>query len=228
MSTHTALPKTLPLVSIITATYNRAPVLKTAIDSVFLQTYKNIEYILIDDGSTDSTKELVQTYSAQQGPQRSAIMQYHFQTNQGQASALNLGLEKASGEFVAFLDSDDSYKPDHIQHLFEFLTSHQVDLVIGNFDIIGTKEIPMIVDYFNHSRTIPLTDIDCCTGIMFGKKSVFLDSGGFVGEFADIQLFEKMKSLGVTWKRSYHKTYEYNYGRCNDSILATLTKERGH
>ncbi len=213
-------PSTLPLISVITATYNRAAVLKTAIDSVFKQTYGNIEYLLIDDGSTDATKGLVQSY----GPK----VHYHFQTNQGQAAALNLGLQKAKGEFVAFLDSDDCYKPDHVQHLFDFLVSSQVDVVIGNFDIIGTDEVPMIVDYFDHSRTIPLTDIDCCTGIMFGRKAAFTSAGGFVGEFSDIRLFVKMQSLGITWKRSLHKTYEYNYGRCDDSILAKLTKERGH
>jgi hypothetical protein len=63
---------------------------------------------------------------------------------------------------------------------------------------------------------------------MFGKKSAFVDPGGFVGEFCDTRLFVKQKSLGYSWKRSYHKTYNYNYGKCEDSVLIQLTKSKGH
>ena len=95
---------TRALVSVIIPTYNRADLLIRAIESALSQTYRNIEVIVIDDGSTDDTRTRVLEYSGD------ARLHYHFQKNMGVAGARNTGLRIAKGEYVAFLDSDDRWK----------------------------------------------------------------------------------------------------------------------
>jgi GT2 family glycosyltransferase len=95
-----------PLVSVIVPTFNRAYCLGRTLDSALAQTYRAVEVLVIDDGSTDETAELVRTRSAQD-----ARLRYFYQDNRGVSAARNHGLRVAEGEFVAFLDSDDIWKP---------------------------------------------------------------------------------------------------------------------
>ncbi|MBC7360885.1 MAG: glycosyltransferase family 2 protein [Candidatus Aminicenantes bacterium] len=109
------------MVSAIIVTYNRAAFLKEAIDSVLAQTYfqKNPgdwELLVIDDGSTDGTRELVESYC-----QRSENIRYHYTEHRGVSPARNLGLNLAQGEFIAFLDSDDLWLKEKIQVQLSYL-----------------------------------------------------------------------------------------------------------
>jgi GT2 family glycosyltransferase len=94
------------LVSIVVPTYNRAYCLPRTVDSVLAQTYPNFEIILVDDGSTDNTRELVDGMAA-----RDRRIRYFHQPNAGVCAARNRGLRAAKGDFVALLDSDDVWKP---------------------------------------------------------------------------------------------------------------------
>jgi GT2 family glycosyltransferase len=96
-----------PRVSVIIPTYNRASLVGAAIASVLDQGYPNLELLVIDDGSTDDTAEVVRTFGTQ--------VCYVHQANAGAASARNRGIELASGELVAFLDSDDLFLPGKLQ-----------------------------------------------------------------------------------------------------------------
>ena len=87
----------------IIPTYNRAACLGRAIDSVLAQTYRDFELLIVDDGSTDQTRELVAGYGAQ--------VAYVFQANRGVSSARNVGIRSTTGALVAFLDSDDAWLP---------------------------------------------------------------------------------------------------------------------
>ena len=97
-------------VSVIIATYNSAAYLKEAIDSVLAQEYKNFEIIVVDDGSTDRTKQLVEGLQAH----NSQRIQYVYQQNQGPAPARNSGIKHADGRYIAFLDADDIWLPDKL------------------------------------------------------------------------------------------------------------------
>jgi len=92
-----------PLVSVVIPTYNRAASVVEAIDSTLAQTYPAMEIIVVDDGSTDDTREVV--------PRRYPQVRYFHQENGGVATARNFGIREARGEFVAFLDSDDLWLP---------------------------------------------------------------------------------------------------------------------
>jgi len=101
------IPNRQPLVSTIIPTYNRASVIANAVESVLQQTYKNVEIIVIDDGSTDSTEASLARFRNQ--------IRFVQQKNQGPAAARNRGIEAARGEIVAFLDSDDLWKPRKLE-----------------------------------------------------------------------------------------------------------------
>jgi glycosyltransferase involved in cell wall biosynthesis len=96
----------VPLVSVIIPTYNRRPVLERAIRSVLAQTFTDFELIVVDDGSQDSTSELLSEFDGK--------LTAFFQANQGVSSARNLGIGHSQGELLAFLDSDDEWLPEKL------------------------------------------------------------------------------------------------------------------
>ncbi|MCF8070632.1 MAG: glycosyltransferase [Desulfobacterales bacterium] len=98
-----------PLVSVIITTYNRAGLLRQAIESVLEQTYDCIEIIVVDDGSTDNTEKVVESF-------KSTKIQYIWTTNWGgPARPRNIGIRRARGEFIAFLDADDYWKAEKLE-----------------------------------------------------------------------------------------------------------------
>lgn len=101
------------LVSIIIPTYNYAEYIQGSVDSVLKQTYQNIEIIVVDDGSTDDTESLLHMYGER--------IRYIKQRNQGASAARNRGLKEASGDFITFLDADDTYREDNVDKKVSFL-----------------------------------------------------------------------------------------------------------
>lgn len=110
------MDSSLPLVSVILPTYNRAWTLKEAVDSVLAQDYPHIELIVIDDGSRDHTKELLAPYKEQ--------LTILTQENQGVSAARNRGIKKSSGSLIALLDSDDAWDKRKISCQVEFFLTH--------------------------------------------------------------------------------------------------------
>jgi glycosyltransferase involved in cell wall biosynthesis len=105
------------LVSIIMPVYNGEQYLRQAIDSALAQSYPEWELVVVDDGSSDGTAEIVQSYSDPR-------VRYTYQENRGQAAALNRGLELARGEFVTTLDADDWLPPNSLQDRLACMTEH--------------------------------------------------------------------------------------------------------
>ncbi|MCX8044072.1 MAG: glycosyltransferase [Desulfobacterota bacterium] len=105
-----------PTVSVLIPTYNRAHLINKAIDSVLAQTYQDIEIVVIDDGSTDNTKEVIGKYG------RDII--YVYQENRGIAGARNTGFLHCSGKYIAFLDSDDYWLPQKLERQIALFEQH--------------------------------------------------------------------------------------------------------
>jgi len=116
------------LFSIIIPTYNRADKLKNAIQSVLAQSCENWELIVVDDGSTDHTAEIIKNFN-------NPKIIYLYQKNQERSAARNKGIENAKGEWICFLDSDDCYKPNHLDVLNKHLSnaSNNIISVIRTF-----------------------------------------------------------------------------------------------
>lgn len=121
-----------PLVSIVICCYNRAHYLKQTMESIFAQRYEPIEIVVVDDGSTDNTPELMASYGDK--------VRYFWQENQGIAAARNTGCRLAKGEFIAFQDSDDLMPPDRIANLLEALRQYpSAVFATGDYAIIDLE-----------------------------------------------------------------------------------------
>lgn len=114
-----------PLVSVIMPTYNRANKILHAINSAKAQTYKNVEIIVVDDGSTDNTRELLQHVEG---------IRYILQEHGGQAKARNTGLQNARGTIISSLDSDDIWYPNFLERCVAKLMKDDLDFVFANWD----------------------------------------------------------------------------------------------
>ena len=112
------------MISIIVPVYNVEEYLEQCLDSIQSQTYKNLEVILVNDGSTDGSKEICEKYC-----KRDTRFRLMNQTNQGQSVARNRGMQESRGEFLTFVDSDDVIKEDMLEQLMKQMTSENIDIV---------------------------------------------------------------------------------------------------
>jgi glycosyltransferase involved in cell wall biosynthesis len=113
----TKMDKATPLVSVIIPTYNSAGFIAQAVQGVLAQTYRCYEVIVIDDGSTDETQEVLRQFGGQ--------IRYHRQENRGVSAARNEGIKIAQGEYVCLLDADDIWAPDKLKVQVDFMTAHR-------------------------------------------------------------------------------------------------------
>jgi len=126
-----------PLVSVVIATYNMANYLPLAVRSVLTQTYKNLELLVVDDGSTDDTLESIKPLL------NDPRVRYITQENKGQAAAKNFGIRESNGEYIAFLDADDLWVPEKLDlQIPLFLSSKTLGVVYAKLlyiDETGNK-----------------------------------------------------------------------------------------
>jgi glycosyltransferase involved in cell wall biosynthesis len=119
-----------PKVSIIIPTYNRATLLKRAIASVYAQTYRPVELIIINDGSNDNTEEIVEEFKKT----GSVSLVYVKQEKKERVAARNHGIDMASGEYIAFLDDDDEFLPNKIEKQIGYFLAHpEIDCLFTNY-----------------------------------------------------------------------------------------------
>lgn len=119
-------------VTVVIATYNRGYILGEALESAFRQTYDDFEIIVVDDGSVDDTREVVNSFAGRH------IRYIRHETNRGVSAAYNTGISATTGSLVGILDSDDLWKPDYLQRQTEFLSKHpKMDAVFTDTEIRG-------------------------------------------------------------------------------------------
>ena len=124
-----------PKVSITVPIYNTEKYLKRCLDSILKQTYRNIEIILVDDGSSDSSSKIIDDYTHKD----SRIKAIH-QKNAGQSAARNTGIKKATGEFISFVDSDDEIKPIFIETLLSLYKDKKTSIAVCGHEYRRVKE----------------------------------------------------------------------------------------
>ena len=159
-----------PLISVVLPTFERADLLPRSISSVLSQTVLDWELIVIDDGSTDNTAEVVSEWQ-----QKSYRIRYIRQTNQGVGAARNCGVKQALGKYIACLDSDDEYLPTHLATRLALLHGHNLDLIQGGVQVENQQ---WVVDFFTPTKLVPISEC-VIGGTLFGKRSVFVELGGF-------------------------------------------------
>lgn len=115
----------MPIVSICVPTYNRKQFLKAALDSIYMQTYRDYEVVVVDDGSTDGTEMFVQSLSLP--------LRYIRQPNQGATGAKNTLISEARGRYIMFLDSDDILYADSLQRLMDTMNGAEHKIAYGSY-----------------------------------------------------------------------------------------------
>ncbi len=203
-----------PAVSIILPTFNRAQLLSRAIESVLNQSFEDWELIIIDDGSSDDTYEVVNKYLVEHDNIR-----YIKHTNRFISLSLNVGVKASCGKYITYLSSDDEFKKDHLKLRCDFLEKNpHVDFIHGGLEIIGDE---FVKDKNDLSKKIHLSECKV-GGTFFYKREVAEKIGGYKdlkysedSDFYD-RVYEKFKIAKVDWQ-----TYVY-YRDTPDSICNSI------
>lgn len=124
------------MISVIIPTYNNAHFITRALDSVCEQTYTNFEIIVVDDGSTDNTRDVVLAY-------QDSRITYVYQQNAGLSATRNVGLKHACGKFIYFLDSDDWIASNYFELMYEAANKYAADIVLST--IVITDEVTQTI-----------------------------------------------------------------------------------
>jgi len=179
-------------VSVIIPTYNREKTILRALQSVLDQTYTNIEVLVIDDGSTDSTEEIVNSISDER------VRYIVLEKNGGPSNARNVGVQMASGEWIAFQDSDDCWHKDKLEVQMAYAKEHpEYEMVYcmynafvynGEQFLAPTKTTDVIMEG-NLSKTLLGRNVIGAPTILV-KRSAFLNAGGFDTSYKALEDWE--------------------------------------
>ena len=165
------------LISIITPYYNPEKFLAEAINSVLAQTYKNWELLLIDDRSTDCSRNIVKKFAEQD----KRIRCLSLSRNSGAGIARNLGMIEAKGRYIAFLDADDRWKPHKLQEQLGFMRKHNCIVCYSSYTLIDDTGKPLnkmveALSNLNYGKLLKSNYIGNLTGIydvsQLGKISI--------------------------------------------------------
>lgn len=223
----------MPFFSIILPTYNRAAFIAQAIDSVLNQTYSDFELIIIDDGSKDNTKEVVASFNDER-------VSYYFQENQERSVARNNGIQKAKGQYICFLDSDDYYLPNHLRVLNENIKENNFPVALFHtyqkYKVNGKESNPI---YFDDYANAKLSAADCslinnvwlfspavqtiaihkdiCSTILFDSTPIPFECYEFIGRIAAKYNVIKIKERTVMMQIHDNNSTTYNVKFLEDS-----------
>lgn len=183
-----------PLVSIITPCYNAEAFLDRYFNSILNQTYKHIELVLINDGSTDNTEKYVKKYiSVLQHSGVSVV--YKYQQNQGQAAALNRGLKLFTGEYLTWIDVDDEMTNNCIKTKVRFLESHKdVDYCVCSSAVVNEQDTDKVIEIL--SPRGDATNRELFEGLIFNKDAYYV-CGGYMVRTSFLDLIIKSRDIFI-------------------------------
>lgn len=168
------------LVSVIIPTYNRAKYLVEAMDSVLSQTYRPIELIIVDDGSTDATKDIVEQWRKKLDGHHDFKLRYFHQPNKGAPAARNHGLIESHGEYIQFLDSDDLLDPRRLECVVHVFEKSSCDYVYTGFDWFCGRCGEVIERHVPKASGDPLTLY--CENKLWGNTILFTWKRALIGQ----------------------------------------------
>lgn len=180
----------MPGVSVIIPTYNCSALVKEAIESVLQQSYADYEVIVVDDGSTDDTRSVVKQISDHR-------IRYFYKANGGQSSAQNLGIVKATGKYIAYLDSDDIWPPDYLKTVV-----NELDAKEG----YGATYARVLILYPDGTKK-EMSKTEVCKSGWITKY--FFET--YPGLMPSATCFRKSACDGVFWDEALKRTPDYDF-----------------
>lgn len=174
-------------VSVVIPTYNRSKVLPNSIDSVLTQTYQDFELIIVDDGSIDDTASKVEKYLKDE-----RVRYIQLEKNAGVSNARNVGVQNANGEWIAFHDSDDCWRPNKLEKQMEYLDSHPECKMVYSayeFHVPGKEEtikVPMGIQTGNLVDSLLVANrVGAPTVVV--DRNLYIELGGFDESFPALE-----------------------------------------
>lgn len=212
-------------ISVVIPVYNKGFILNETLNSVLQQTFTNFEIIIINNGSTDNSLEVLSKFN-------DSRIHIYSQENKGAAAARNLGIEKSSGEFIAFLDADDYWFPNHLEELINlekqfpncgcYCSRYQIkntknSVVYPTFKNISSEFIGIVENYFasNYPFKINIT-----LNQMISKK-IITEMGCFTEGITNGQDLELWTKIGIKYPVAIHNKTTAIY---NNYFPNTLSK----
>ncbi len=205
------------MISIIIPLYNKEHSIATTLQTVLSQTWQDFEIIIIDDGSTDSSLSLVNSFA----DKRIHIIQ---QANAGVSAARNRGIEEACGELIAFLDADDEWKPDYLSTQMELVERYpQCDVFATNYEFRDENGIvtPTILRKFsfhetdgvltNYFEVASRSNPPLWTSAVMVRKSAIQSIGGFPNNISSGEDLLTWARLAAKYKIAFNKTMKAIY-----------------
>lgn len=153
-----------PLVTVIVPCYNVEKYLHKCVDSIINQTYKNLEIWLVDDGSPDRSGDICDNYA-----KKDFRIHVIHKTNGGLSDARNVAMERATGEWITFVDSDDRLRNDAIELMVSGTIDYNADIVVSNFCFVFEKNNKMH-DAFNIKKTITYSSKDALVDLFYQRN----------------------------------------------------------
>ena len=217
-----------PLVTVIIPCYNRDQYIKQAVDSVLSQDYSNVRLIVVDDGSTDDSRKILEEYG-----DKLCLLTHPGGANKGQSASINLGLEQSTGEYIAILDSDDWWAEYKLRLQVTFLESHtDVGLVYGNgYQTTASGEPKWRIYQADHAEdSDPARVLADCYFLVpnnsLVRRSVFDEVGGFDESLRAAQDHDIAIRIAEVTKIAYIPEVVFYYRRHADSISNKGTRTR--
>ena len=197
-----------PIVSIVVPIYNVETCLRKCLESIAAQSYRNIEVIMVDDGSTDTSSEIAKQFS-----ENDSRFVYYYQRNGGLSAARNTGIEKAIGEYIAFIDSDDYIENNFVEKLLSVAIEKNADFVsCGYYRETNTVEA---IGY-DCEETLSRTAAMAVLGVIFPKEYTLM-------VIACNKLFKKTVFENVRFKIGKIHEDEYTIHRIIDASSVAVT-----
>lgn len=212
-----------PLITIITPTYNRADFILEAVESVIKQSYPRFEFLIVDDGSTDNTVELLQAYLKDE---RVRLFQ---QENRGQSVARNVALAEAAGEFICFLDSDNYWPLDKLEKQIRIFEKHpEVDVLYGDNVIINEqgKEVSRknMSRYSGRIAARMIQDNCVAMNTTMARRRCFDEMGGMSGKRRVADDYDLWLRFSARYEFRYEPEYWAWYRVMEDQISSDKTQ----
>lgn len=196
-----------PKISIVVPIYNVENFLPFCLDSIIQQTYKNLEIILVDDGSTDSSLKICNEYAS-----RDKRIQIIHQENHGLSYSRNKGIEIASSEYISFIDADDIIAPDFCEHLLHLLISNDADIAECKFIKINESDLPNYTfPISSDSAFLVLNSIESLNRIHNDNLDICVNSVVVWNKLYKIKLFDDIRYPVGKIHEDEYTTYKLFY-----------------
>ena len=220
---------TIPLVSIMVPVYQGENYIARCLESVLSQTHKNIQLIIVDDGSTDQTAKIVSEYISIFKDAGMTLI-YKNQNNAGQAAAISTALKEVVGDYIAWFDSDDILLPNFVEDLLNCMLFHNTNYSIGQLEIVDESNVDKVLAI---KKRVPPQGEDCFfedllleKNILYGNGSVMVKTKHLFSRLQNKSIYESKE--GQNWQIMLPITYKEKCAYLDRPVSKQVVRKNSH